>query len=195
MPTYLFGMLMYATPNRLNVDTYSVKAQASILLLLFIGTFMVPSLVIYYLYRTGRLQDMAMPERTDRKWPLFLTGLIYTGVTYLFAFRMNLLSDTSPQLAVVLAAITLSILLVAFISLYWKISAHTVGVGGVLGVVLALMTKYGDTDLFLPLVGLLAISGLVATARLQLNAHTLEQVLAGWGLGVFVSSLTVFGLL
>ena len=195
MPTYLFGLLMYVAPVRLNVDTYSVKAQASILLLLFIGTFMVPSLVIYYLYRTGRLANMAMPERTDRKWPMLLTGLIYTGVTYLFAFRMNLLSDTSPQLAVVLGAITLSILLVAIISLYWKISAHTVGIGGVLGVVLTMMAKYGDTDLFVPLVGLLALSGLVATARLQLNAHTLAQVLAGWGLGVVVSSLMVFGLL
>ncbi len=195
MPTYLFGLLMVTTPIRLNVDTYSAKAQASILLLLFIGTFMVPAMLIYYLYRTGRLTDMTMPNRTDRKWPLFLTGLIYTGVTYLFAFRMNLLSDTSPQLAVVLAAITLSILLVAIISLYWKISAHAVGIGGVLGVVLAIMAKYGDTDLFLPLVGLLALSGLVATARLQLNAHTLGQVLAGWSLGVLVSSLAVFGLL
>ncbi len=195
MPTYLFGLLMYATPVRLNVDTYSVKAQASILLLLFIGTFMVPAMLIYYLYRTGHLTDMTMPNRTDRKWPMLLTGLIYTGVTYLFAFRMNLLSDTSPQLAVVLAAITLSILLVAIISLYWKISAHAVGIGGVLGVVLAIMAKYGDTDLFVPLVCLLAISGLVTTARLQLNAHTLGQVLAGWGLGVLVSSLAVFGLM
>lgn len=194
MPTYLFGLLMYVSPVRLNVDTYSVKAQASILLLLFIGTFMAPSVVIYYLYRTGRLADMTMPDRKDRKWPLFLTGVIYTGVTYLFAFRMNLLSDTSPQLAVVLAAITLSILLVAVISLYWKISAHAVGIGGVLGVVMALMVKYGETDLLLPLIGLLTLSGLVATARLQLNAHTLSQVLVGWGLGVVVSSLTVFGL-
>ena len=152
-------------------------------------------MLIYYLHRTGRLADMTMPDRADRKWPLLLTGLIYTGVTYLFAFRMNLLSDTSPQLAVVLAAITLSILLVAIISLYWKISAHAVGMGGVLGVVLALMAKYGETDLLIPLVGLLALSGLVATARLQLNAHTLSQVLAGWGMGVLVSGEAVFWLI
>lgn len=192
MPTWLFGLLLYVAPARLNLDTYSPSVRLSLLVLVFIGTFATPSLLILYLYRTGILSDLTMPERTDRRLPYLITGLIYSVVTYLFAFRMSLFSETSPGVAVVLGSITLSILLVGIINTFWKISAHTVGIGGVLGTVMCLLIKHGDTDLFTPFVGLVALSGLVATARLQLNAHTLSQVGAGLGLGVLVSGIAVF---
>jgi hypothetical protein len=192
MPTWLFGLLLYVAPARLNVEAYSYAVRLSLLVLVFIGTFAVPSLLIFYLYRTGFLSDLNMPERTDRRVPYLITGLAYSVVTYLFAFRMSLFSETSPGVAVVLGSITLSILLVGIINTFWKISAHTVGMGGVLGTVLPMLVKYGDTDLFIPFVALIALSGLVSTARLQLNAHTLGQVSAGLGLGVLVSGLAVF---
>ena len=96
-----------------------------------------------------------------------------------------------PVFATVLSLI---ILLVGLINTVWKISAHTVGLGGVLGTIMPLLVKYGDTDLFMPFVTLIALSGLVASARLQLNAHTPGQVGAGFGLGLLVSGLAVFWL-
>ncbi len=163
-----------------------------VLVLVFVGTFAIPSLLILYLYRTGFLTDLTMPERTDRRLPYLITGVVYSIVTYLFAFRMSLFSETSPGVAVVLGSITLSILLVGIINTIWKISAHAVGIGGVLGTIMPMLIKYGDTDLFMPFVGLIALSGLVASARLQLNAHTPGQVGAGLGLGLLVSGLAVF---
>jgi hypothetical protein len=194
MPTWLFGLLLYVAPARLNVDTYSSSVRLSLLVLVFVGTFAIPSLLILYLYRTGILTDLNMPERTDRRLPYLITGIIYSVVTYLFAFRMSLFSETSPGVAVVLGSITISILLVGIINTFWKISAHTVGIGGVLGTIMPLLIKHGDTDLFTPFVALIALSGLVASARLQLNAHTLGQVSAGLGLGLLVSGLAVFWL-
>jgi hypothetical protein len=194
MPTWLFSVLLYLSPARLNVDTYSASVRLSLLVLVFVGTFAVPSLLILYLYRTGLLTDLNMPDRTDRRLPYLLTGIVYTVVTYLFAFRMGLFSETSPGVAVILGGITLSILLVGIINTVWKISAHTVGVGGVLGTIMPLLVKYGDTDLFMPFVSVIALSGLVASARLQLNAHTPGQVGAGLGLGLLVSGLAVFWL-
>ncbi len=192
MPTWLFGLLLYVAPARLNVDTYSPGVRLSLLVLVFVGTFAIPSLLILYLYRTGFLTDLTMPERTDRRLPYLITGVVYSIVTYLFAFRMSLFSETSPGVAVVLGSITLSILLVGIINTIWKISAHAVGIGGVLGTIMPMLIKYGDTDLFMPFVGLIALSGLVASARLQLNAHTPGQVGAGLGLGLLVSGLAVF---
>lgn len=187
-------MLLYVAPARLNVDTYSLSLRVSLLVLVFIGTFAVPSLLIYYLYRTGFLTDLNMPERTDRRLPYLITGMVYLVVTYLFGFRMSLFSETSPEVAIILGSITLSILLVGLINTVWKISAHAVGIGGVLGTVMLLLAKHGDTELFIPFIGLIVLSGLVASARLQLNAHTLGQVGAGLGLGVFVSGLAIFWL-
>lgn len=194
MPTWLFGLLLYVAPVRLNVDTYSPDVRLSLLILVFVGTFAIPSLLILYLFRTGLLTDLTMTERADRRFPYLISGIVYSVVTYLFAFRMSLFSETSPGVAVILGSITLSILLVGIINTVWKISAHTVGIGGVLGTIMLMLIKYGDTDLFLPFVGLIALSGLVASARLQLNAHTVGQVGAGLGLGVLVSGLAVFWL-
>ena len=194
MPTWLFGLLLNIAPARLNVDTYSPSVRLSLLVLIFVGTFAVPCLLILYLYRTGYLTDLTMPDRTDRRLPYLITGVVYSVVTYLFAFRMSLFSDTSPAVAVVLGSITLSILLVGIINTIWKISAHAVGIGGVLGTIMLLLAKHGDTELFLPFVGLIALSGLVSSARLQLNAHTIGQVSAGLGLGMLVSGLAVFWL-
>lgn len=195
MPTWLFGLLFFVAPVRLNVDMYTAGLRLSLLVLVFIGTFAVPSLLILYLYRTGFLTDLNMPDRADRRLPYLITGLVYSVVTYLFAFRMSLFSDTAPGVAVVLGGITLSILLVGLINTVWKISAHSVGLGGVLGTVMLMLVKHGDTDLFMPFVGLIVLSGLVATARLQLNAHTISQVIAGLGLGLFVSGMAVFWLI
>ncbi|RYF46716.1 MAG: hypothetical protein EOO39_49365, partial [Cytophagaceae bacterium] len=181
-------------PTRLNVDTYSPDLRLSLLVLVFIGTFAVPSLLIFYLYRTGVLADLNMPDRSDRRLPYLLSGIVYLVVTYLFAFRMSLFSETSPEVAVILGSITLSILLVGLINTVWKISAHAVGIGGVLGTVMLMLAKHGDTELFVPFVILIVLSGLLATARLQLNAHTIGQVSAGLGLGVLVSGLAVFWL-
>ncbi|WP_310589099.1 hypothetical protein [Fibrella forsythiae] len=194
MPTWLIGLLLFIAPARLNVDTYSPDLRVSLLVLVFIGTFAVPSLLIYYLYRSGVLTDLTMPDRTDRRLPYLLSGIVYLVVTYLFAFRMSLFSETSPEVAIILGSITLSILLVGLINTVWKISAHAVGIGGVLGTVMLMLAKHGDTELFVPFVILIALSGLLATARLQLNAHTLGQVSAGLGLGVLVSGLAVFWL-
>jgi hypothetical protein len=190
MPTWLFALLLFVAPAQLNVDTYSLQARLSVLVLLSMGTFALPSLLIVYLYRVGSLRDLTMPLRSDRRLPYLLTGIIYTVVTYFFAFQMSLFSETSPGVAVLLGGITLSILLVGIINQYWKISAHGVGVGGVLGTLVALLAKSGDGDLFLPVVALICLCGLVGSARLQLNAHTLAQVVAGLGLGTLVSAVS-----
>ncbi|MEZ0540242.1 hypothetical protein [Fibrella arboris] len=194
MPSWLFGLLLYVAPARLNVDTYNPELRFSLLILVFIGTFAIPSLLILYLYRTGFLTDLTMPNRTDRRLPYLLSGVVYSVVTYLFAFKMSLFSETSPEVAIILGSITLSILLVGIINTVWKISAHMVGIGGVLGTVMLMLLKHSDSELFIPFVVLIALSGLLGTARLQLNAHTVGQVGAGLGLGIVVSGLAVLWL-
>lgn len=194
MPTLLFGILLYVTPGVLGIDAFSATLRVSLLVLIFIGTFAVPALLIYYLYRTGFVQSMHLDTLADRRWPYFLTALVYTGLTYLFAFRMQLVSTVAPEIAVLLGSVTLSILGVGLISLYWQISAHSVGIAGVIGALAGLIIKFGETDLFGLLAGFIVLAGLVASARLRLNAHTPAQIGAGFALGLSISLGAVFWL-
>ncbi|GAB3881156.1 hypothetical protein GCM10028825_01890 [Spirosoma agri] len=191
MPTLLFAILLYLAPSIVGVDAFSGTLRLSLLVLIFIGTFAVPSLLIYYLYRSGYVQSLQLDTLADRRLPYFLTAIVYAGLTFLFGFRMQLLSSVAPEIAILLGSVTVSILLVGLISLYWQISAHSVGIGGVVGAVAGIITKFGEVDLVFVLAILVILAGLTGSARLQLNAHTPAQIGAGFGLGFFLSMLTV----
>lgn len=191
MPTLLFGILLFEVPGVLGADTFSESVRLSLLSLIAVGTFGVPSLLIYYLYRMGFLRDLTLNERTDRHIPYLLTGLVYSGLTFLFARQMQLVSEVAPEISLVLGSITLSILLVALISLSWKISAHSVGIGGVVGALAGILIRFNESDLFIFVLAFVVLAGLVASARLQLNAHTPAQVGVGLGLGLLVSLVVV----
>lgn len=194
MPTLLFGVLLFQSPAVLGMDAFGESLRLSLLVLIFVGTFAVPSLLIYYLFRSGYVRSLHLNDLADRRLPYFLTALLYTFMTYLLAFRMQAISSVAPEIAVLLGSISISILLVGLISLYWQISAHSVGIGGVVGVIGGIMAKFSQTDLFLPLLLLVLLTGLLASARLKLNAHTPAEISAGLALGLSVSLLTVFWL-
>ena len=194
MPTFVFGVLLFLVPNVLGVDVFSATLRTSLLLLIFVGTFGVPALLIYYLYRSGYVQTLHLTTLADRRLPFFLTAFVYAFLTFLFGFRMALISTVAPEIAVLLGSITLSILLVGLISLYWQISAHSVGLSGVAGIIAGVMLKFSQTDLFLPLLLSVLLTGFVGTARLRLNAHTPAQIGAGVLLGLCVSLVAVFWL-
>lgn len=194
MPTLLFGILLFQVPAVVGVDAFTTPLRLSLLSLIAVGTFGLPALLIFLLYRAGYLRNLTLDDRADRHLPYLLTGLVYSGLTYLFARRMQLVSEVAPEISVVLGSITISILLVALISLSWKISAHGVGIGGALGALVGIMGKFGETDLFWIVLAFVLLTGLLASARLHLNAHTPAQISAGLGLGLLVSLSAVIGL-
>ena len=179
-------------PNRLNVDSFSAPARLNLLFLIALLTFILPALLIFYLYRLGYVKSLKMETLPDRRLPYAGSAIVYGVSAYVLRFKFGGLSEVAPEIGTTLGGIALSIATVAAISLRWQISAHTVGIGGVVGAALALLIKYADLQLMYPTLGLLVLSGYLAGARLQLNAHTPAQIYAGFALGIFVSGLTVF---
>ena len=194
MPTFVFGVLLFQVPSVLGVDVFSTSLRLSLLVLIFVGTFAVPALLIYYLFRSGYVQTLHLNTLADRRLPFFLTALIYALLTVLFACRMELISTIAPEIAILLGSIAVSILLVGIISLYWQISVHGVGMSGAVGIIAGIMIKFSQTDLFIPLLLSILLTGFVGSARLKLNAHTPAQIGAGVALGLCVSLLTVLWL-
>ncbi|GAB3941049.1 hypothetical protein GCM10028805_03670 [Spirosoma harenae] len=195
MPTLLFGILLFKVPSVLSMDAFSNSLRLSLLVLIFVGTFAVPALLIYYLFRSGYVKSLQLNTLDDRRLPYFLTGFIYVFTAYLFAFRMEVVSSVAPEIGILLGSIAISILLVGLISLSWQISAHSVGISGVIGTIGGIMLKFSINELFIPLLLLILLAGFVASARLKLNAHSLAQINAGLALGLIVSGLSVFWLI
>ncbi len=192
MPTYLFGVLFVLSPELLGVSMLGLSAQGSLLLLLFLNTFLAPALLVFYFYRVGFVKSLYLDTLRDRRLPYLTTTLLYTFSTYLFGWQLQPISELAPQISIILGSITLSIALVALISLRWKISAHATGIGGCLGAIGGIFLRYGNTSLFYPFLAAILIAGVLMSARLHLNAHTPAQISAGLSLGLVISIAAVF---
>lgn len=180
------------SPEVVGVSALSSAARSSLLFLLFLNTFVVPALMIYTFYRLGLVRNLYLDTRRERLLPYAITLLLYALSTYLFGWQFQPISELAPQIAVILGSITVSLAVVALVSLRWKISAHATGVGGFLGALGGVILRYGDFSLFFPLLIGTLITGAVLSARLRLNAHTPAQVSAGLAVGLLISISAVF---
>lgn len=118
----------------------------------------------------------------------FLLITIYYGVSaYLIVDKI----PVNDVVRIILYAITAEILLLTVITLFWKISAHAIAIGGVLGFLCALNLTLPASELMVPVVAIALISGIIMSARLYLNSHNPPQVYSGAFLGFIVSFATI----
>lgn len=176
MPT-LGLFLLFNTDTYINYAVHFKLKQFTILLVALV-TFIIPLLSILFLRNRGIITSMQMYASKERIIPYIITIIS-------FIFTLYLLKQTTviPIIFNFIIGATYAIILTFIINIKWKISAHTVGVGGLLGAFLCVATKL-QTDVSIFIVALLVVFGLVATARLILNAHTQAQIYAGFLLGI-----------
>ncbi len=183
MPAFLIGFLYFFFPDPILLRGVGLRPFLFLLGIIFIYTAVFPALLVYYLYSKKMVSDLHLSRLQDRRWPYLITVLLYAGL-FFFLYRQGGILIPSSMLLLGMAIV---ISLVGLISLFWQISAHMAGMGGVLGTIAILLLKYGENSLFLPLLFLCLLSGFLASARLKMNAHTLWQTGAGFLLGMAVS--------
>ena len=153
--------------------------------ILIFSTMVLPLISIFWLMQKGKVSSLEMNNHKERSLPLFKTVIWMSFGYYLL---QNLLFYTPILKAELLGAI-LIILLAAIISKFWKISLHLLGIGGVVGVFIALQIIHGDF-LYLLLLFIL-LSGLLGVARIKQKAHNYAQVYAGFLVGLSVELITL----
>ena len=141
--------------------------------LLFLSTFftsIAPMLFIFWLYATDRISDLDMSVREERE------KVFGVFVVFYLLGTITLWLTHSPRLLIAtMAGYSLSTIIVQYITRYWKISTHALGITAPL---VALCLLYGRQPL-----PFLALIPSVCWARVYLKAHTVMQVIAGAVLG------------
>ncbi|MDX5418742.1 MAG: hypothetical protein LPK09_05965 [Hymenobacteraceae bacterium] len=180
MPTYLFTIILYFLP----AASLSLPPQSRwiVLSMIFFTTFIIPGLGAFVMFRTGFIDSYEIDRREQRSKPLLFTGLCYAVTTYLLQ-REPIFDHIFFFVMGIIAA---SVFLAWFVSFFWKISAHGIGLGGAFGVLLLLDKLIPDAQLLFPIVGAILASGAVISARLALHAHTPAQVYTGFGAGLLL---------
>ena len=181
LPTFLFAVVLYYLPA--SAITFPRESRWVILIFVFMTTFVVPATGTWFLYRFGRVRSLSLTERTERGYPLFLTTICYAITSFLF-YRQDVFDRL---FFFVMGVITLLVFLTYLFSLLRKISAHSVGAGGALGLLVVLNALLPENHLVHLIVLYIIVAGAVMSARLALDAHTSGEVYGGFILGFFSS--------
>ncbi len=144
----------------------------------FIFTAVLPAIPILVMLRKGEINDLFISKKEQRTMPYLISFLAYVFWS-MFMWR----TLQFPMFIVAMGiGSAVSIITITVINLKWKISAHLGGVGGLTGAVFGVCYRMAINPLMF-LIVILAISALVALARMELKAHTPGQVLAGFVVG------------
>lgn len=138
----------------------------------------IPSIIAFLWVKYKKL-EIDMPRKEDRFYPLlWILSSYLLGVIILY-----LISAPSITTTLMFCYFT-NTLAVLLISLFWKISIHSVGVTGP---VAALIYVFGYVSLIF-----LILIPLVMWSRLYLRRHTFFQVIAGALLGFILTTLQIY---
>jgi len=144
----------------------------------FIFTAVLPAIPILVMLRKGEINDLFISKKEERTMPYLFSFLAYVFWS-MFMWR----TLQFPMFIVAMGiGSAISIIAITVINLKWKISAHLGGVGGLTGAVFGVCYRMAINPLPF-LIVILAISALVALARMELKAHSPGQVLAGFVVG------------
>lgn len=154
---------------------------------IFLFSFVIPAILIFMLFRMGIISDLSLTKRRERFYPYLITLLSYTAMM-IFYYRMNM-----PKWFLLMIAASIAIMVAAIvITLWWKISAHMFGIGGLVGGAMSVSYFVERSNPYYLFMGLFILAGLVGTSRLILKRHTLPQVIAGFLLGFLLSFVFVW---
>jgi hypothetical protein len=178
LPTILtYGMYYFVSAQFAGIEPRMFNMH---LLMIFMSTAFFPILGVFLMKALDFVESIHLYKPRDRFIPLAFCMLCYFGTYYFFKqnnapFLLNLL----------LLGSFLNIVALFLVNIFFKISMHTTGAGGMLGMLIVLMIL-SPVSLALPLFLGLLIAGMVGTARMLLKAHHSSEIWLGYLLGMVV---------
>jgi membrane-associated phospholipid phosphatase len=182
----VFGLLIiFNTDSYIN---YAIPLDNKIVTLLLVGTntFVIPLFISLILLLTKVISSLEMETNKERVIPYALTIILYVIVLYK-------LKDTNipPIIFDFIKGATLSVIIAFVVNLKWKISAHMIGIGGLLGalICISIMLEIYITPF---IIIALLVAGLVGSSRLILKAHSQLQIYAGFAVGMSCQIISLY---
>jgi hypothetical protein len=170
------------------------QGRATLLLQVFVLTFILPVFSIFLLKKLQFIHSWNMNDRSERIGPYLITLICYMWL------YINIRHDPKVPLVynifVFGALITLTLVFV--FNLFIKISAHTAVMGGLLAMTWITFNVFSHENftLFIPgqgavlfswrsvLITVMILGGIVGSARIQLKAHTSKEIYFGYAIGL-----------
>ena len=183
MPTY--GVFLVLWVSVLCVWPYG--RRVSMLLVCMGITCILPLIFLNVMRHFKLIKDLRVEQRQQRLLPYLFSALCYAVAAYYLFYRH------SPQWFVMfMVGASVTVLLMAFINLKWKISAHMAGMGGLVALLYQIHVQgLSAFDLLWLLCLTVIVAGVLGSSRLVLRRHDIWQLLAGAVVGFLCVSWTM----
>jgi len=182
--TPIFGTLIYflLTPKYATIlEIVSIN-----ILPIFILTVVIPIICFYLLKSMGILNSIFISNIKERKYPFFI------NIALLFIVLLKVIPNNyNPEvffyfLGLIAAYISSLLLLI----LNFKSSMHLMSIASLLMFTINLSIHF-EINIILLISLLVTLSGLIASARIYLKAHTKSEVIIGFIVGFGTQLLTI----
>ncbi len=184
MPMVIYLLVRWIDPY------YIAPAEADYFVFLLLGiNIIAPAASILIMIKFKMVSSIDLHDRKER-WAPYLLVIIYYILSYAL---LRYCGPTLPtEVFSFILAVIVSLLISLTINFYWKISVHMLGQGGVFGSLISLSILH-RADVAVIIIACLLMSALTGFSRLRLNAHTHQQVYAGFVLGMICNLVILCG--
>ncbi len=185
MPSYTL-IILFNSNTHYSYMPFEIKKL--LYLLVFLCTFLIPVSVIPFLINLKVISSIGMKNHRERIIPLLVSALSFCLAYYLLN---RLALSTIGFVKIIILASAILIFICLLISLKWKISAHLIGMGGLMASIF-FYAVYFVADFTILLVIISIATGIIAYARLKLQVHNSAQIYSGFLLGFSGMLLTLY---
>ena len=177
IPLYLTLFLLYIHPSAFAGFSAFEKKQTAFIVALNLLFF--PLMSVLLLKGVGFIDSLFLKTQKDRIIPFIACGIFFFWAYTVF--------KEQPQYPRILVSYIFGIFLASSAALlaniYFKVSMHAIGVGGLLGSFFILFYT-NSMQMTWPLCAVLLITGLACTSRLILKAHRPFDIYGGLLIGI-----------
>ena len=162
-----------------------IQYKLIVLGVVYCFTILMPTLTIFLFRKINGCRPEDLGERKRRFMPFLLTI-----TSYVFCLvMMHRLNIPWYMTGIILAALIMMVICIV-VNLKWKLSEHMAGVGAIVGGLVSFSALFGYNPVWWLCLFIL-IAGVLGTARIILQHHTLGEVLVGFAVGLICSLLVL----
>lgn len=170
-------------------QSFEKRLQLIVLGLVFTLTYLVPLLMLLLLKKFRFIKDFQVSTIKERRFPIiFMMLLLY------FLGNSIVQIPTIRNLGILFFGTSLSLTCIyVLFSLKLKSSLHLVSMGNMIGFFL-IMTNINSLSMLPIIILLILLSGILASSRMYLKAHTPIELLIGFSLGIICQFIVFISL-
>jgi len=184
----LYGLLIiFSAPTLLSFIPLKIKKLT--FLVVVVNNIIMPLSIVMILYSRGVIKSVFAREKHERTVLLSITMVLYL-ITTLLMLKL----PVPNMIKAYFISTTFITFVTILINMYWRLSLHSVAVGGLLMLV-CFMAYLFEVTVIIYVAEMILLSGLVMFARLYNDDHQAVEVWTGFFTGVVSMAVSLLILL